>query len=337
MTAPTIVKTWQFDVNQVFPWVDSDSANRTLLLAIKNSLIGFPLSPWVVAGSSNSVAAGMDGVDRWATTANLVYGGGNHSWIVLQQDGINPGFQVCIDFRAAQTGTVAVSPANGFTGGAINARPTATDEYTCTLASSADAWWGMNFFNSAVNTNLHVMMSTDGECTRIFNTGPSGDNAATNYGNPPYTSLFACFEKLRNPVAGFTIPHVSGWLGQGNASDVLVYTTLGATGVGSETFRSRHNGTTMRMSMSWDYSWNWMQNNLRGVNTFSGEYPMVPIGAYCPNTATRRGRHGEFFDMWAGNIYPTASFQSPDADNPAFVKVGQLYLPWDGVSPTVFC
>lgn len=335
MTAPTKAKTWQFAVNQVIKWTTFDAVNQALMLALKNSLKGFTTNPWTVRGSSNSVAAAMDGVDRWATTANLVYGT-NHSWIVLRQDGLNAGFEVCIDYRISGGGTIAVSPSAGFTGGAINARPTAADEYTCTFAGSLDAAWGVANVSAAFNHNLHVMQSTDGECTRVFVTVPSADNALTNFGNEPTTTLFACFEKLRNPVTGFTIPVVSMWAGATNGAQIPSFTNLTATSAGSETMRSRHNGTTMRMTMSWEYSYTLIQNLLFGPNTFASEYAMLPIGAYCPNTASRRGRHGEFYDMWAGPQFPSTSFVLPDATSLSFVKVGNLYLPWDGASAPIF-
>jgi hypothetical protein len=335
MTVPTIEKTWQFDVNQSIEWVDYDTSWRTTMFLLKESLKGFPLSPWTVVGSSNSVAAGMDGVDRLAAPANLI-AGGNHSWIVLQQNGLNAGFQVCFDFTGGGSGTVAVSPSAGFTGGSIAARPTATDEYTMTLNGTGTAYWGIANFGVPFKYNLHVMQSTDGECTRIFVTTGSADNTGTIYGAQPITTLFANFDKLRDPVAGFSVPVVCSWGGHPSNQDSLVYTNVIASGAGVEFFHSRDVATNMRIAATWDHTFNFFQAFLVGPNTFTGEVWMGPVGAYCPNTATKRGRHGEFYDMWSGPIYPLTSFVLPSAEAPAYVKVGCLYLPWDGVSPTVF-
>lgn len=338
MTVPALAKTWQFDLNQVIRWIDFNTVNQNLLFAIKESLKGFPLMPWVVKGSSNSVAAGMDNVDRWLSRTNLVSAaaGSAHSWIVLEQAGLNAGFQVCIDMRFNGGGTVAVSPSAGFTGGTTTNRPTATDEYTCTLVNAADASWGVTNLGAILNHNLHVMQSTDGQCTRIFVTVGNVDNAGTSFGNPPITTLFASFDKLRNPVTGFTIPVVSSWAGTTSAAEVMDYAALFSTSVNAENFRSRHSGTNMRVNLSWDHTWNIFNFLAWGPNTFTSEAAMMSLGAYVPNTATRRGRHGEFFDMWVAPRFPLPSFVFPDAVTPAFVKVGSLVLPWDGVSPTVF-
>lgn len=336
MTAPTLAKTWQFDVNQAIRWVSFDESNRRSVWAIKESLIGFPLSPWVVKGSSNSVAAGMDNVDRWVTSNNLVYGA-NHSWIVLQQDGLNAGFQLCIDFRFSGGGTVVMSPSAGFTGGAINARPTAVDEVTCTYRNAADASWGILNIGDWRNTNLHVMQSTDGECTRIFQTVGAADTGSPNYGNPPVTMLWSFFEKIQDPVPNYSIPVVGMWCGNTAGTEMASYPEMTVLDANSSSIRSRDGATNMRLAMTWDHSYNFPQASgfLTGANQWSGEYPMMPVGLYGV-TVGKRGRHGTLADMWAGLTYPLAGYTLPDAATPTYVKVGSLYLPWDGVTAPSF-
>jgi hypothetical protein len=67
MTMPTPDKTWQFAINNVKPALPGGYTYdyRTVMLAIKKSLTSFTNNPWTVSGSSNSLTAGMDGVDRW--------------------------------------------------------------------------------------------------------------------------------------------------------------------------------------------------------------------------------------------------------------------------------
>src|SRR5574338_1505169 len=100
MALPTLIKTWQIVRNVSIPSLGSTLAHsRRIWKTIKDQMIGFGSNPWTVRGSSNSVAAGMDSVDRWAADANLVWGGGTHSWIVLRQNQIATNYEVCIDLN----------------------------------------------------------------------------------------------------------------------------------------------------------------------------------------------------------------------------------------------
>lgn len=50
------------------------------LRAVKDSLVGVPVDPLVVVGSSDGRTAGMDGVDRWLTDDAAARG-----WCVLRR------------------------------------------------------------------------------------------------------------------------------------------------------------------------------------------------------------------------------------------------------------
>src|SRR5947209_5087453 len=89
LPAPSL--TWQQSLNNV--QLASGTAltdHRTILLGIKNALIGFGTNPCTVKGSCHSTVAGLDAVDRWSAIANLVWAAAAsaHSWIVLEQGGI---------------------------------------------------------------------------------------------------------------------------------------------------------------------------------------------------------------------------------------------------------
>src|SRR5512136_2332318 len=167
MTLPTKVKTWQYNVNQDLNTLGVALTDRQRLLrTIKNSLIGFGAAPWTVQGSSNSVAAAMDGVDRWAADANLVWAnaGVAHSWIVLRQTGIGATFEMCIDLSSISPRVLSCILAVGgsFAGGTTLNRPTAGTE----LDVSPTRWFKGDdalTFSCA----LHVQQSNDGAITRV--------------------------------------------------------------------------------------------------------------------------------------------------------------------------
>ena len=140
MPLPTLDKTWQFSVNNRIA-ADStttgganDGTNdrKNLLLGIKNALIGFASNPWTVSGSSGAVAGtgAMDSVDRWTSISEMLSTATtstDRSWIVLTQSAV--GIHLLIDWVGfgSHRGSgidIFVSTA-AFTGGALNARPTA--------------------------------------------------------------------------------------------------------------------------------------------------------------------------------------------------------------------
>lgn len=169
MGAPALIKTWQFSVDNLVPASTSLQEIKEWMLGIKNALIGFASNPLTVIGSSNTSTSGMDAVDRWTTTSDLL----NNSWIVLQDAQVNPKFQICIQLTMGWTSlttvqlTITVSrlagfgTANGGTNGSTSARPTATDED----ARSAIV---LNGGNSSFAKRYYIWRSTDGQVTRIL-------------------------------------------------------------------------------------------------------------------------------------------------------------------------
>jgi hypothetical protein len=177
--AITLNKTWVTDQSTTPASISTTKqSNSWMLWAIKelmllgnNSIKGGPNS-WTVVGSCDSTQFAMDGTDYWADPIDdLLSGTGNHSWIVLRQAamGSGSGFEVCLDFTDDTSYydeiTVAVSWSAGFTGGSTSSRPTATDENEL-MFESID-WFG---HTSVKRITLTKMMSSDGQCTRIFGT-----------------------------------------------------------------------------------------------------------------------------------------------------------------------
>lgn len=178
MPVPAPVKTWEHDENKVVGDASEILTNQNQMFEMVTSMInsGIFTTPWIVRGSSDSSVGAMDGVNRWVSKANVVANntlGSAHSWIVLEQPGIefdgaaNP-LQLLITMNG---GTFAepliwrsfvISPRDGFTGGDASNDPTATDRWAPYWRSS---WLGGGVFGSLVQT---VSMSNDGEITRII-------------------------------------------------------------------------------------------------------------------------------------------------------------------------
>ena len=162
------------------PLSDFTTAQRvaqSVLWAFKEALLGTlaggtngingaqPVSAnWNCAGSSDSVAAGMDAVDRWGSpfdASKIVRSAGPHSWIVLQGPTMATGpYYICIDYNTGADAQINVfASKNPFTGGSITARPTAVAEWTVINASQ---------FVESVATDHRVHYTVDGSGNFYF-------------------------------------------------------------------------------------------------------------------------------------------------------------------------
>jgi len=312
MALPTPEKTWQFSTiaaNTSLPAQGNVSlTNKNILLNIVNALRTFPLMPWVVQRSSNAVVANTS--NNWATVADIVGAAGNHSWIVLQQSGINGAFQVCIDCNNAAANftaiTVVVSKGAGFTGGTIGARPTATDEQ---VVLNSAAWTDIS---TDIASRLTVMQSEDGECTRIY-VAASGTSR-----------VFAMFDKPGDPVTGWTNPYLAMWV------TVPSFANLFQTGFAGKIRNGSTNGNATFLSEGYSSAVATQDIVFGNIpNEISNEWPMYPIG-FASNTVGLRGRHGRIVDLWTGsNAIATGDSYPADGSN-QFAQFNTIILPWNG-------
>jgi hypothetical protein len=272
---------------------------------------------WSVVGSSNSSSFNMSGTDLWTDYTKVVRAAGNHSWIVLKQIalGASPGFlQVCIDFNSASAYAVTLvfSRAAGFTSGAINARPTATDEVVVATTGNITS------ASTTTSCGVNCLKSTDGKVTRIFHS-VDGDMTSQRQ--------YWFMEQLNNVesywtsdfVVGACIPTVSGLVASSN-----IFTRQGT---------ASHAG---RMTSEGNYSLQ-LSNGAGppGLQTpdRAGKWLAYPCG-YLIDTGLNKGRLGAFFDLWAapvsmGNFEYLAAAGGGDFK---FVNINDYVFPWVGTA-----
>jgi hypothetical protein len=330
MPLPTVEKTWQFDVNRQFAMgsVAFDTA-RPMLRHIKDQM---KVWGWTVKGSCNSVTTGMDGTDRWATDANLVWAstdGGAKSWIVLvHPDG---GFEILICLRNSTTGAHNLflrSSVAGFTGGSTTAIPTATDHMPHGTTSLTSPQYvlpatGIGAFAGV----LHMMQSTDNNSLRIvgFNGGISqsgiiierlGD-AVPGF---PTRPLVACGQS----IAG----NVGWWVFSQLYSSTAQLACMTAGGTPFYVHLTCEGGTTTTNGQ--------LPNAISVPNEFSGEHAIYPVGA-ASATAGARGRHGRMVDLWwnSGSSLLVEGSTHPDDGSRQLVCIGSMVFPWNGTVPVV--
>lgn len=328
MPAPSLSKTWQFNVNQYIKTNGSfTSTAARLIRAIKDSLIGFSLSPWQTVAScgdstvganlvAGSVVLGVgDGIDRWTNDGYIIWAapGSNHSWYILKQTGINNTFQVCIDCVSAYDAiSIVISPGGLFNGGSRTNRPTASDELV--ILNGVSTTWGMSS-GSFVNTALHVMQSTDGYCTRIILM-----SSCTPVG-------YISFEVPAFPVTGWTNPVIVTTKGSGTNGNIFNPSNIGSA---TMSVGNSPRGGLMALAASCDnhggirFAYSAYQSN-----SFSGEYPVFPVIIHSTTTGSI-GTHGMFSDLWFGMSSLQLCMYYPDNTSRQFVQIGNLVFPWDG-------
>jgi hypothetical protein len=325
--APTsvvpLVKDWQFDVNQVLTLNSTldGAANYTmrqeLMFKIKESLIGFESSPWVVAGSSDSVNGAMDGIDRWVSPANIINAnnGSPHSWIVLEQPGLG-GYQLMIQFAWGADISVAQvrnSQTGNHSGGSNTGRPGATG---FNIAPSQQ-WFGNYSTGSGADVVLHVMQSTDGKCTRIvaFNT------------RDQKVGLFAIFDEVVDPTPGWAPAILSGWDGDYDNHELLYSGRYSA----STHMYGEHAGAQMEFRMTtMGVASNPMGITLLGRNNDGDEdWPIMGIGLVS-FTGGKEGRHGRLVDLFFGmdNAPDRMIYDYELGATQTLVQMGDMVFPW---------
>ena len=308
--------TWQFTALNfsVAAAGNALTEHKNVLLRLKNSFIGFAQNPWTVKGSSNSSAAGMDQVDRWSTTSDIVFNnsGSGHSWIVLGQTGMGVGFQLMIACNLSDSWgryiSVFYSPNAGFTGGSTTARPTATDEAPILEFASF-----LHGTSSSYSFKVHTLMTTTGSNTRFI----------VYYNGNPIS--FLQIEKLSPVRTGVTYPFVCNWLAGSTADRMTanIYCICNMSGCPT-------GGITLVKPLIPASTGVPDPVYIVAANPISGEWPVWPILVEDTN---RRSHLGTIPDLWIGSVTKTNADGYPASPaQRVWQHYSDLILPTDGTS-----
>lgn len=360
MTLPTKAKTWEFPSgfqNLNLSGASDDAANQDAVLQLKNALTAGDLTrPWVVKGSSDSAAAGMDGVDRWSALADIVADtpGNAHSWIVLEQPGIQPSgwtnpLQVLLTMNGGSFGShynrrsivlslgAGFGAANGGSDGSTTADPTATDQW--------GAFWQATHLSGAgaqTSMSIHVMVSDDGEVTRII----YGDHGGT-----PYCRGWLSFEMIQNPTEGWSFPFAAVMFGGDSATvdhseweQESVGDDLGIRIVDNHPNEPGDDAGGRTDPAGFVQHARAILSSLyaRGSDELivrtSGQDPHAVGGAYILDRANLisrgegnpgyQGLLGSFYDLYATGANATAGDMMPSTGEKTWAILGELVVPW---------
>lgn len=328
MALPAVTKVWDFSgINQRLKRQATGATTlntfRQLLWKIKSTLVGWG---WTVRGSCNTAGVyGMDGVDRWITSADLNWSSWSSpsGWIVLTKAnaagaGKNLDLMIWLDSPFGHTaGQVWVSY-SAFTGGTTSARPTAAGEKQVLGTGSYAPWTNISISATITDFNcwFHAIQSTDNEVQRIF---------ATYNG----TILFnLSLEKAQNPVSAWTHPFVCAWTTEityAAYNDVAAFWAYDANATAG--WMSLYAATAGAKSLAHgETGMATMSNSIDGAHFF-GDIGLVS------ETTGKKGRHGQLYDWW---FLPTAVLTGdsyPSTGAPQFIAAGQCAFPWDSINP----
>lgn len=331
MPLPVFQKTWTITPNDITATsgvAATDAKNATLKL--KNKLLGLGFT---TGYSCSSTVAGTvnDGVDRWATTANLVWNSttGVRSWYVFKNTTIGSNFQVLIKCYSTTNASVyylgiEVSPSAGFTGGSTTTNPTATDAITLTQGTTGESGWWSGPWSVAAGFTFHTWVSTDGEHVRIVictsaNTKPMG---------------LIMFGKLYNPPDGHATPafYASAYSSWTETNGYLRYADLYEA---ANVHGYNGGGYLMHLGAHESYVDGAIGERQVAVNDLTGYWPISPCVLIAPSLlllSNQSGVMGEIPDLWWASTGLTVEGTTFDTATRQMVLWNNLIFPWDGVT-----
>lgn len=327
MSVPALATAWNYVRNSSFSTTGGKQADyQQNVRALKDTL---KTLGWTVVGSSNGVAAGLDGVDRWSANADIVWGasGSAHSWIVMRMGGFSAAnsFEILISTRGSfatsyeQIGILAAWDVD-FSGGSTTADPTSANSQN--ILGFQTTWLG-NF--TTASTAWQGLGSTDGKAYRL----------ACYISNVPVFWLI-----VENPIninASWTTEAAkvvigAATSGSGNV-DQLTTSILTTSG----NYKSRINGSNRNCAPTA------LSPPSSVAATFYADSSMSPdalSSAFMVNqflmciTATVFAFLGGMRDMWlvqTGTLVE-GDYQADAGGNRQLIVMGNLLLPWESAS-----
>jgi hypothetical protein len=280
-------------------------------------------SVWAVDYSCNGTTAGTagDGVDRWATYANVVQAnsGTAHSWIVLVKSGL-----YCLIDANNATNNVRISFSKvAFTGGSTTAGPTSTE-----------AW--LAGVTTADGTSANALLVSDDVVsgTHYAHFTTTDDQRFHFEISRPGTGIFSALVAL-TPSVGGAVTDTRNWF----ATCQATFTARGSGGyanmnaAGQFCARTPNNSAPNAQSgpsaaafggAAWPAGY--------GVDSLTSDFPAFAI--YVASLGTQVAYRGQIPDWyWCGTA--TVGSSIPSAAAQERTVVGDLILPFVGGAPNL--
>ena len=167
MTLPVLENgPWVFSVNHDCSESSALNSKRHALWQVKESLVSFDAWSVVASCDSSSVKNIGDGSpDLWTTWANVVFGSGANSWVILENSVTSEQILIHCKTTTVERFDLYYSATGAFnTDGTTTDSPTYTEGFWLAGASNLNAI-GSSSINGIV---VHAMTSADSKCTRFY-------------------------------------------------------------------------------------------------------------------------------------------------------------------------
>jgi hypothetical protein len=300
MAAISNTKTWTKIYRTVPGGTDTI---KIFLRTLKNDLITAGFSH---VASCDSVTTSTS-VDLWDSDSDLVWAAAPsaHSWIVLQNNSMTSGFQVCIDLDGS-AGYIRMYIANSaYSGGSTTAKPTATNEVEVT--TGATAWTPVS---TSWSRQYNMFYSSDGQCVRIY----LAYNGNVSYG-------LINIEKIQNAPTWVSLPVVA------NVTTSLTirtsFPTFGVCNFNGKKISVGFGGLVLATDI--------LDLTIFGSGDYNTDWPCNVVYLVSNNTAVP-GIFGTLADLWQG-VYSLVDFDYfPGDGSKAQVVIGDLVQGSDGTT-----
>jgi hypothetical protein len=299
MAAISNSKTW----TKIYRTVASGSNTlKTFTRTLKNDLITAGFSHVM---SCDSVSTSSS-TDLWDSDSDIVHSTGNHSWIVLANNNMLSGLQICIDLRSSDAAQMRLyMSTTGYSGGSISAKPTASSEVEITNGAT---YWTAS--STSYSRQYNMFYSSDGQCVRVF----LAYDGTTEYG-------FLNIEKIQNAPSWVSYPIFSqitiNTLTRASLSDAAGY---GSCGINTSNVPLNISGIVVGSSAAIDLT-------ILNSGDYGGAWPCIPVVLTSPKFS---GIFGYLADMWHINQSASTFDYFPSTGEKTQVVFGDIVQGSDG-------
>ena len=280
---------------------------------------------WTLAGSSNSVSAGIDSTDRLHITTAFTAGdwvraaaASPHTWIVLQSpSGLLDGpWYLCFDYIGPTNDQTCslINANNAFSGGSTTARPTATNEavFSSFQFISTTAGASKTHFSTDANGGFRFYISRNG--TGYFATAIGIEPLVEYHSADAARTIF--WSSFVDSGIG-AMQDQSNWVLRGKQQDNAAAVTTSMNIMAN----------TMRPSGS-------AFGVITGTNSLDSTVDALPDAYIFDTTASHHGVRGRLPDMWATGAQVAVGSVFPGSGNPERMQVGN-WMTVGSVAPSL--
>ena len=325
MSLPTLIKTWAFDVNNVFSYTGATDGGQQMGFALKDSLV---TTGWEVVASSDQADVknvGDASPDLWTDYTKIIRANsGAHSWCALYSSRLDMTFLIdCLSSYDYQFDFYVID-------GVLNA------DGTILLRPTSVSGVEESFLNEDV-----LPGRTTGGTQIAWHCGYSTDELAYRFvarSNGSSSGGFSFFAQRPSNVPDLWIdPVVFGLSGSPTADIQWLETLFYSTNANLFAFV---NGVIHNMFISSEAC----SAAGQPVSLMTGTSPcdlssdaghlICPMGLIGEDVGVR-GSNGRIDDMWWRPLTMTVGDTLPGGGAKTFICFGDFILPWNGTSPVI--